>query len=59
LRYAIDSSKLMKELDWKPSLQFEEGIEKTVDWYLENQEWMENIVNGTYENYYREMYENR
>lgn len=59
LRYAIDSSKLMKELGWKPSLQFEEGIEKTVDWYLENQEWLENIVNGTYENYYREMYENR
>ena len=49
----------MKELDWKPSLQFEEGIEKTVDWYLENQVWLENIVNGTYENYYREMYENR
>jgi dTDP-glucose 4,6-dehydratase len=59
LRYAIDSSKLMNKLGWKPSLQFEEGIEKTVDWYLENQEWLENIVNGTYENYYREMYENR
>ncbi|GET20728.1 dTDP-glucose 4,6-dehydratase [Prolixibacter denitrificans] len=59
LRYAIDSSKLMNELGWKPSLQFEEGIEKTVDWYLGNQEWLENIVNGTYENYYREMYENR
>lgn len=59
LRYAIDSSKLMKELGWKPSLQFEEGIEKTVDWYLGNQKWLENIVNGTYENYYREMYENR
>jgi dTDP-glucose 4,6-dehydratase len=59
LRYAIDSSRLMNELGWKPSLQFEEGIEKTVDWYLENQEWLENIVNGTYGNYYREMYENR
>jgi len=59
LRYAIDSSRLMNELGWKPSLQFEEGIEKTVDWYLGNQEWLENIVNGTYENYYREMYGNR
>ncbi|GET32921.1 dTDP-glucose 4,6-dehydratase [Prolixibacter bellariivorans] len=59
LRYAIDSSRLMNELGWKPSLQFEEGIEKTVNWYLENQEWLENIVNGTYENYYREMYGNR
>jgi dTDP-glucose 4,6-dehydratase len=59
LRYAIDSTKLMKDLGWQPSLQFEEGIEKTVDWYLSNQEWLENIVSGNYENYYREMYEDR
>ena len=46
LRYAIDSSKLQRELGWEPSLQFEEGIEKTVKWYLENQEWLDNITCG-------------
>ena len=55
-RYAIDSTKLQKELGWEPSLQFEEGIEKTVRWYLENQEWMDNITSGEYEKYYEEMY---
>ena len=56
LRYAIDSTKLQKELGWEPSLQFEEGIEKTVRWYLENQEWIDNIISGDYEKYYLEMY---
>lgn len=59
LRYAIDSSKLKNELGWEPSLQFEEGIEKTVRWYLDNQEWMNNITSGEYERYYEEMYKNR
>lgn len=59
LRYAIDSTKLQKELGWEPSLQFEEGIAKTVEWYLSNQEWMDNITSGEYENYYNEMYKNR
>lgn len=59
LRYAIDSSKLKRELGWEPSLQFEEGIEKTVQWYLENQEWMDNITSGEYEKYYDEMYKGR
>ena len=56
LRYAIDSSKLQRELGWEPSLQFEEGIEKTVRWYLDNQAWMDNITSGDYERYYDEMY---
>ena len=56
LRYAIDSTKLQKELGWEPSLQFEEGIEKTVKWYLDNQEWMDNVTSGGYQNYYRKMY---
>ena len=59
LRYAIDSTKLQRELGWEPSLQFEEGIEKTVKWYLENQEWMDNITSGGYEKYYEEMYKGR
>ena len=59
MRYAIDSSKLQRELGWEPSLQFEEGIEKTVKWYLENQAWMDNITSGEYEKYYEEMYANR
>ena len=58
-RYAIDSTKLQKELGWKPSIQFEEGIEKTVRWYLENQEWMDNITSGEYERYYEDMYKDR
>lgn len=55
-RYAIDSTKLKDELGWEPSLQFEEGIEKTVKWYLENQEWLDNVTSGEYEKYYEKMY---
>ena len=58
-RYAIDSTKLQKELGWEPSLQFEEGIEKTVKWYLDNQEWMDNVTSGEYEKYYDAMYKSR
>ena len=58
-RYAIDSRKLQAELGWEPSLQFEEGIEKTVKWYLENEAWMDNITSGEYEKYYSQMYDNR
>ena len=59
LRYAIDSSKLQRELGWEPSLQFEEGIEKTVRWYLDNQAWMDNVTSGDYQKYYEDMYTNR
>ena len=59
LRYAIDSSKLKRELGWEPSLQFEEGIEKTVQWYLDHQEWMDRVTSGDYQKYYDEMYSNR
>ena len=59
LRYAIDSSKLQKELNWQPSLQFEEGLEKTVDWYLENKNWLNNILSGDYEKYYQQQYVKR
>ncbi len=59
MRYAIDSTKLQKELGWEPSLQFEEGIEKTVRWYLDNQAWMDNVTSGDYQNYYDEMYKSR
>lgn len=55
-RYAIDSRKLQKELGWEPSLQFEEGIELTVRWYLENQEWLDNVTSGDYLKYYQNMY---
>ena len=58
-RYAIDSSKLHRELGWEPSLQFEDGIEKTIRWYLENQDWMDNVTSGDYMKYYEEMYSNR
>ena len=57
LRYAIDSTKLMTELGWKPSLQFEEGLEKTVDWYLTNEDWLNNVASGDYQKYYMDMYE--
>ena len=56
LRYAIDSNKLKNELGWEPSLQFEEGIEKTVRWYLDNQDWMDDVTSGDYQGYYEEMY---
>ena len=59
MRYAIDSTKLQRELGWEPSLQFEEGIEKTVRWYLDNQEWMDNVTSGDYQKYYDNMYSNR
>ena len=59
LRYAIDSSKLQRELGWEPSLQFEEGIEKTVRWYLDNQAWMDNVTSGDYQKYYDDMYKGR
>ena len=59
LRYAIDSRKLQSELGWEPSLQFEEGIEKTVRWYLDNQDWLDGVTTGDYQKYYDEMYRNR
>ncbi|MGB2129694.1 MAG: dTDP-glucose 4,6-dehydratase [Flavicella sp.] len=59
LRYAIDATKLQNDLDWKPSLQFEEGLNKTIDWYLSNSEWMENITSGNYQEYYENQYKNR
>jgi len=57
LRYAIDASKIHKELGWKPSVTFEQGLSKTIDWYLENKEWMERIVSGEYEKYYNKQYQ--
>lgn len=59
LRYAIDSTKLQNELGWKPSLQFEEGLEKTVDWYLTNEEWLNNVTSGSYQKYYESQYVKR
>ncbi|MDX5346062.1 MAG: GDP-mannose 4,6-dehydratase, partial [Hymenobacteraceae bacterium] len=59
LRYAIDSSKLMKELGWEPSVTFEQGLEKTVDWYLQNTEWLENVTSGAYQKYYEDQYVTR
>ena len=56
-RYAIDATKLNSELNWKPSLQFEEGLEKTVEWYLQNEEWLNNVTSGEYLNYYKSQYE--
>lgn len=59
LRYAIDAHKIMNELGWEPSLQFEEGIEKTVDWYMANEEWLNHVTSGAYQDYYDEQYEKR
>ncbi len=59
LRYAIDSTKLQEVLGWKPSLQFEEGIEKTIDWYMQNEEWLKNVTSGAYQAYYEKMYKGR
>ncbi len=58
-RYAIDASKIKEELGWTPSITFEEGLEKTVDWYLENEAWLNNVTSGEYQNYYQQQYENR
>lgn len=59
LRYAIDPTKMMNELGWEPTTTFDEGIKRTVKWYLENEEWWKNIINGEYQNYYKNMYANR
>ena len=59
LRYAIDSSKLKDQLGWEPSLQFEEGLEKTVQWYLDNPDWLDNVTSGAYQDYYKKMYSGR
>lgn len=59
MRYAIDANKIMNELGWQPSLQFEEGLEKTVEWYLQNEEWLNNVTSGDYMKYYTEQYQNR
>ena len=59
LRYAIDSSKLQQGLGWAPSLQFDEGLEKTVEWYLTNEEWLNNVTSGDYQKYYDKMYSGR
>jgi len=59
LRYAIDSSKLQKELGWKPSIDFPAGLEKTVDWFLTNREWLDHVTSGAYREYYKSMYHNR
>ena len=58
-RYAIDSRKLQKEIGLEPSLQFEEGMEETVKWYLENQEWMDHVTSGEFQKYYENMYKDR
>lgn len=59
MRYAIDASKIAKELDWKPSVTFEQGLEQTVNWYLANSEWLDNVTSGAYLDYYKSMYDNR
>jgi len=56
LRYAIDATKIQKELGWNPSVTFEEGLSKTIDWYLENTEWLDHITSGDYKNYYSQQY---
>ncbi|MHC4655647.1 MAG: dTDP-glucose 4,6-dehydratase, partial [Planctomycetota bacterium] len=58
-RYAIDAGKVINELDWRPSVSFEQGLEKTIDWYLQSQKWLANVVSGEYEKYYESMYGNR
>lgn len=58
-RYAIDASKINQELGWKPSVTFEQGLAETIDWFLANQEWLNNITSGAYANYYTSMYSNR
>jgi dTDP-glucose 4,6-dehydratase len=58
-RYAIDAGKIMRELGWKPSVTFEEGIARTMDWYLNNQKWLAGVVSGDYQKYYQQMYGDR
>jgi dTDP-glucose 4,6-dehydratase len=58
-RYAIDSTKLMTELGWLPSVTFEQGLSKTIDWYLNNKTWLEHVTSGTYQSYYQSMYASR
>ena len=58
-RYAIDASKLKNDLGWEPSIDFAEGLEKTVDWYLQNEAWLKNVTSGAYQKYYQEQYQNR
>jgi dTDP-glucose 4,6-dehydratase len=58
-RYAIDASKINKELGWKPTVTFEQGLSETIDWFLENSSWLENVTSGNYQNYYQSMYNNR
>jgi dTDP-glucose 4,6-dehydratase len=58
-RYAIDAGKIMNELGWQPSVDFETGINKTIDWYLQSRQWLDNVVSGDYMKYYESMYGNR
>ena len=58
-RYAIDANKIMTELDWRPSVSFEEGINKTIDWYFQAKDWLGNVVSGDYQKYYASMYSDR
>ena len=58
-RYAIDAGKIMSELDWKPSVNFKEGIDKTIDWYMQNHDWLQSVVSGDYQKYYESMYSDR
>jgi dTDP-glucose 4,6-dehydratase len=58
-RYAIDASKIMQSIGWKPSVTFEEGLKKTIDWYINNRKWLDRVVSGNYKKYYQQMYENR
>ena len=55
-RYAIDATKIKNELNWQPSIQFEEGLERTVDWYLANEEWLQHVTSGQYQQYYNQQY---
>ena len=59
LRYAIDSSKINKELGWKPNVTFEQGLERTIDWYLANTSWLKNVTSGLYKEYYSKQYNNK